>query len=173
MSQATETLPSARLPEGTSLARRPDAEIPCATRSAEHDRRRRHFVEMLAVSTLGLVPWTILLGLTLPSDYRVHAWRTTWVGFDVLLLAALAATAILAWRRHRAALMTSVATAVLLVCDAWFDVSLDFGTPAVWASAGLALFVELPIAAFLLRRVYGLIQLKWAAAQRQTEQPEP
>jgi len=128
---------------------------------------------MLAASTLGLVPWTIVLGLTLPTDYRVHAWRTTWVGFDVLLLASLAATAVLAWRRHRAALMTSVATAVLLVCDAWFDVSLDFGTPAVWASAALAVFVELPIAAFLLRRVYGLIQLKLALAQQQAESREP
>jgi len=178
MSQATEIRPPGRLPERPSRARRPESDGPCgAAPSPTHERRRRHFVEMLAVSTLGLVVWTILLGLTLPTDYRVHAWRTTWVGFDVLLLAALAATAVLAWHRHRAALMASMATAVLLVCDAWFDVSLDFGTPAIWASAALALFVELPIAALLLRRVYGLIQLKWPAAHpaihQQTERAEP
>ena len=172
MSQATEIRPSAGFPERVPAAGNPDQDGACATRSTAQERHRRHFVEMLAVSAVGLVAWTVMLGLTLPTDYRVHAWRTTWVGFDILLLASLAATGILAWRRHRAALMTSVATAVLLVCDAWFDVSLDFGTPAIWASAALAVFVELPIAAFLLRRVYRLIQLKLAAAQ-QAERREP
>lgn len=172
MSQATEIRPPARLPGPARVARRPDSDTACATPSA-YDRRRRHTVELLAVSALGLVVWTIMLGLTLPTDYRVHAWRTTWVGFDVLLLAALAATAVLAWRRHRAALVTSVATAVLLICDAWFDVSLDFGTPAVWGSAALAAFVELPIAGFLLHRVYALLQLKWDVPQQAQRPPAP
>jgi hypothetical protein len=126
------------------------------------DRRRRHTVELLAVSALGLVPWTVLLGFTLPSDHRVHAWRTTWVGFDALLLVSLAATALLGWRRRRAVVIPGLVTAVLLVCDAWFDVSLDFGTPDVWASAALALFAELPMAAFLFHRVYALLRLQWA-----------
>jgi hypothetical protein len=174
MSQATEIRPPADLPARAPApaAERADPDGACATRSATHERHRRHILELLAVSSLGLVAWTVMLGFTLPSDYRVHAWRTTWVGFDVLLLGALAATAILAWRRHRAALVTSVATAVLLVCDAWFDVSLDFGTPGVWASAALAAFVELPIAGFLLHRVYSLLQLK-LAAQQHAERPEP
>ena len=174
MSQATEIRPPAGFPERAPIPAQGDRDPDeaCAKRATAHERHRRHFIEMLAVCALGLVAWTVMLGLTLPTDYRVHAWRTTWVGFDVLLLGALAATAVLAWRRHRAALMTSVATAVLLVCDAWFDVSLDFGTPAIWASAALAVFVELPIAAFLLRRVYRLIQLKLAALQ-QVERSEP
>lgn len=176
MSQATEIRPAVRLPARTlpvqSPNESPDPDTECAPRSPRHERSRRHIVELLVVSSLGLVPWTIMLGLTLPSDYRVHAWRTTWVGFDVLLLVSLAATAILAWRRHRAALLTSVASAVLLICDAWFDVSLDFGTSSVWGSAALALFIELPIAAFLLHRVYILLQLKWAAAQQAAERAE-
>ncbi|MGW7244456.1 hypothetical protein [Streptomyces sp. NPDC054804] len=65
---------------------------------------------------------------------------------------------ILAKRRHRAAMIPAVATAVLLVCDAWFDVSLDLGTSAVWASAALAVFVELPMAAFLLYRIHMLLR---------------
>lgn len=166
MSQATEIRPAVRLPERPQVARRPDSGSLDGYCPPRNERRRRHVVELLAVSTLGLVPWTIMLGLTLPSDYRVHAWRTTWVGFDMLLLGALAATAVLAWRRHRAALVTAIATAVLLVCDAWFDVSLDFGTPDVWAAAALALFVELPTAGFLLYRVYGLLQPRRPAAER-------
>lgn len=129
------------------------------------ERRRRHTVELLVVSALGLVPWTVILGLTLPSDYRVHAWRTTWVGFDILLLTALSMTAALGRRRHRAVVIPALAAAVLLVCDAWFDVSLEFGTQSVWASSALAVFVELPMAAFLFRRVHTLLRLQWAAQQ--------
>ncbi|POX45132.1 hypothetical protein C3488_30670 [Streptomyces sp. Ru72] len=131
------------------------------------ERRRRHTLELLAVSALGLVPWTVILGVTLPSDYRVHAWRTTWVGFDILLLTALGATAVLGVRRHRAVVLPALATAVLLVCDAWFDVSLALGTSAVWMSAALAVFVELPLAAFLFHRVRLLLRSQW------TPQPSP
>ncbi|MFF4211211.1 hypothetical protein ACFYZE_18025 [Streptomyces sp. NPDC001796] len=130
-------------------------------RDALLERRRRHTLELLAVSALGLIPWTVILGVTLPSDYRVHAWRTTWVGFDILLLTALGATAVLGMRRHRAVVLPALATAVLLVCDAWFDVSLALGTSAVWLSAGLALFVELPMAAFLFHRVRLLLRSQW------------
>jgi hypothetical protein len=129
------------------------------------ERRRRRTVELLAVSVLGLIPWTVVMALTLPSDHRVHQWRTAWVGFDILLLTAAGATAVLARRRHGGAVMAALATAVLLVCDAWFDVSLDFGTQAVWASAALAVFVELPLAAFLVIRAHTLLRLHWTPRQ--------
>jgi hypothetical protein len=160
MSQATEIRLTARRDTSAPTAVRPGLES-CPPRTEQLERRRRHTIELLTLSAVGLVPWTVLLGLTLPSDYRVHAWRTTWVGFDVLLLSTFVATAILAWRRHRALALPAVATAVLLICDAWFDISLDFGTPGVWTSAALALFVDLPIAGFLLHRVYILLKLPW------------
>ena len=122
-------------------------------------RQRRHTLELLVVCAVGLVPWTILLYFTLPSGYTVRQWRVTWVGFDVLLLLAMSATALLGWRRHRGVVVAAVATGALLVCDAWFDVSLALGTPAVWWSAVLAVFVELPLAAFLLRKVLGMMSL--------------
>ena len=123
----------------------------------------RHTVELLAVSALGLVPWTVVLGLTLPSDYRVHAWSTAWVGFDVMLLAAMAATAVLGMRRRRTVVIPALVTAVLLVCDAWFDIALDVGTPGMWTSAALAVFVELPMAGFLFRKAYSLLRRQWEA----------
>ncbi|MFF7761133.1 hypothetical protein [Streptomyces griseorubiginosus] len=122
-------------------------------------RQRRHTLELLVVCAVGLVPWTVLLYFTLPSGYTVRQWRVTWVGFDVLLLLAMSATALLGWRRHRGVVVAAVATGALLVCDAWFDVSLALGTPAVWWSAALAVFVELPLAAFLLRKVLGMMSL--------------
>jgi hypothetical protein len=128
------------------------------------ERCRRHTVELLAMCVAGLVPWIVVLALTLPSDYRVHQWRTSWVGFDVLLAAAMGLTAIFGWRRHRAVIVSALATAVLLICDAWFDVSLAFGTPGIWMSAVLAALVEVPLALFLIHRAYGLIStMPWPA----------
>jgi mannitol-specific phosphotransferase system IIBC component len=120
-------------------------------------RHRRRTLELLTLCAVGLVLWTVLLALTLPSDYHVHQWRTTWVGFDALLVAAMASTAYLGWRKHRGAVIAALATAALLICDAWFDVSLAIGTPDIWISAVLAVVVEVPMAAFLIRRVYALL----------------
>lgn len=134
----------------------------------------RHTVELLAVSALGLVPWTVVLGVTLPTNYRVHDWSTTWVGFDAMLLAAMAATAVLGRRRRPSVVIPALATAVLLVCDAWFDVSLDLGTSGVWTSAALAVFVELPMAAFLFHRAHGLLRLQWTSSTaRSAGEEEP
>ncbi len=150
----------------------PDAPLPAKTaptgrggRAAREERRRKHVVELLTASALVLVPWTVLLGLTLPSDYRVHAWRATWVGFDVLLLTALTTTAVLAKRRHRAVVIPALASAVLLVCDAWFDVSLALGTPAVWGSLAFAVCAELPMAGFLFHRTHALLRRQWEPRQ--------
>lgn len=132
-------------------------------------RHRRHTLELLTVCAVGLIPWTILLAVTLPSGYEVHQWRLTWVGFDVLLVVAMASTALLGWRRNRAVILAALTTSVLLICDAWFDVSLAFGTSEVWWSAALALFVELPLAFYLIRRVMGMISLAhWPSAETST-----
>ncbi|WP_326731562.1 hypothetical protein [Streptomyces phaeochromogenes] len=98
----------------------------------------------------------MLLALTLPSEYQVHEWRATWVGFDVLLVAAMASTVHFGRRRRRAVVASTIATAVLPVCDAWFDVSLAFGTRDIWMSGTLAVFAELPMAVFLIRRVHSM-----------------
>jgi hypothetical protein len=137
-------------------------------------RQRRHTLELLTVCAVGLVPWTVLLAFTLPSGYTVHQWRTTWVGFDVLLVLAMAATALLGWRRHRAVAVAAAATGVLLVCDAWFDVSLALGTPDVWWSAALAVCVELPLAGFMIRKVLGMLSLvQWPFSERLTDGDGP
>lgn len=129
-------------------------------------RHRRHTLELLTVCALGLVPWTVLLAMTLPSVYEVRQWRVTWVGFDALLMVAMAATALLGWLRHRAVIVSATTTAVLLICDAWFDVSLAFGTPGVWLSAVLASCVELPLAFYLIRRVMAMLSLaQWPTAK--------
>ena len=72
-------------------------------------------------------------------------WDVVWVGFD-LALAALAAAAVIAFRRRSP--WTPVfggALAAALVCDAWFDVMTSDGSDR-WVAVGLAVFAELPVA---------------------------
>jgi hypothetical protein len=146
-----------------------DAPAPTPDTLERVRRHRRHTLELLTVCAVGLVPWTVLLAVTLPSAYEVHQWRTTWVGFDVLLVLAMAATALLGWRRHRGVIVAALAAAVLLICDAWFDVSLAFGTSDVWFAAALAVFAELPLAFYLIHRVLGMISLaQWPSAATAT-----
>ena len=102
----------------------------------------------LGMSVL-LVPWVVLLFLTLPEDYTAARWRFAWGGFDVGLAMSLGATAILVLRRSALTQTAAAITAALLVCDAWFDVLTSRGRD-VWFAIGLALLVELPLAAFCI-----------------------
>jgi hypothetical protein len=129
----------------------------------------------MSVCVIGLIPWTVYLGLSLPSAYRTDHWNLAWVGFDVLLLLAMAATAYLGWRGRQAVIAAALATATLLVCDAWFDIALDLGSRQVWVSLASAVFVELPLAAFLAHRARMILRLTigrlYAAAGNQGQPP--
>ncbi|MFJ5306659.1 hypothetical protein [Streptomyces sp. NPDC088350] len=153
----------------TGIRQVTEAPAPTPDELARVRRHRRHTLELLIVCAVGLVPWTVLLAFTLPAQYEVHQWRVTWVGFDVLLVCAMACTVLFGWRRHRAVIVAALAAAVLLVCDAWFDVSLAIGTSDVWFAAALAVFAELPLAYYLIHRVLGMISLaQWPSAKPAT-----
>jgi hypothetical protein len=110
-------------------------------------RRIREWLALCAA--IALVPWTIYLAITLPQDYTAQHWQATWVGFDVLLLAFMVATAALGFLHHQLLTLFAFATGVLLVCDAWFDVLTAEGGDLV-VSALIAGLVELPLAAVLI-----------------------
>jgi len=110
----------------------------------------RRMREWLALSAaIALIPWTIYLGLTLPENYTAQHWQATWVGFDILLLAFMIATAVLGFVRHHLLTLFAFSTGVLLVCDAWFDVLTakrgDFAVSVLTAALG-----ELPLAIVLI-----------------------
>lgn len=121
------------------------------------DQRRRRFVAITTVAALGLIPWVILLAVTLPKHYIVGHWTLTWVGFDIGLLAALGFTAYLAWRRRQAVIVLSFISSVLLTCDAWFDITTSSGTANVAVALASALLVELPLAGWLFAVAYHLL----------------
>jgi hypothetical protein len=114
-------------------------------------RGRRGMVLLITgVGALALIPWIVYLNATLPSTVSVRAWRGAWVGFDIGLVAVLACTAWLALRRRQLLTIVLAVAATLLVVDAWFDVSLSWGTSEQAASLMTAGLVELPVAVFLL-----------------------
>lgn len=126
-------------------------------------RRMREFRVVLMVgSVVVLVPWIAYLAVSLPRVYVAHNWDRTWVGFDILLLVMLLTTALLGFLRRQLLILTAFATGLLLICDAWFDVMTAHGDEVFW-SLGLALAIELPLAAVLM---IGALQLMRLSAAR-------
>jgi hypothetical protein len=106
----------------------------------------RRPVFFLAACAAGLIPWTVGLAVTLPNHYVVGTWTLTWTGFDVALIGCFAVTAWALRKQRQIALPAAITTAVLLVCDAWFDVLTAHGGGGLLVSATTALFGEIPIA---------------------------
>ncbi|ASW54488.1 hypothetical protein [Plantactinospora sp. KBS50] len=126
-------------------------ELPTDTGPAPQARPVPRWVAPLFGALAALtVPWAGYLAATLPRHAVVAHYRAAWVGFDIGLVVALALTAVLAYRGHRRVAMAATATAVLLLVDAWFDVTTTPYGPDLLFSAALALVVELPLAGLCL-----------------------
>ena len=84
--------------------------------------RSRRAALLYAAAAVLLIPWTVYLAVTLPRrDIDTH-YRGAWVGFDILLVTAIVLTAYYAFRMDARVQLPAMATATLLVVDAWFDV---------------------------------------------------
>jgi hypothetical protein len=116
---------------------------------------RGRMVCFLAVCCLGLIPWTIGLAVTLPRNYLVDNWPLAWVGFDTILLGCLGTTAWALWKQRQVAVVTSMVTSVLLLCDAWFDVVTAHSGRCLVLSITTAVLGEIPIGILL-----GLISIR-------------
>ena len=95
---------------------------------------------------LCLIPWTVMLALTLPARHGSHHYDVAWTGFDVALAATLVGTGIGALRRAAWLQSVAAAAATLLVCDTWFDVLSSTSRRELLSSIALAFLVELPVA---------------------------
>lgn len=132
---------------------------------------------------IALVPWTIVLALTLPARHGTHHYDVAWTGFDLVLAGSLLATAIGAAKQAAWLQGAAVAAATLLVCDAWFDVLSSTSTRELLTALALALLVELPVAAACLfvawhaeetaERAQRLVSLAGMSALRRKKHPGP
>jgi hypothetical protein len=131
---------------------------PSGARGRHHGQhRRRNLLVIVTASAVALVPWIVNLALTLPKQYVATDWRLTWVGFDIALLAFLAATAWLGWHRRQLVLLTAFTTGVLLCCDAWFDVTTAEHHDRLTSLA--AACIEIPLAILLFQASWRLLRL--------------
>ena len=135
--------------------------------------RRRRMVVLIVIATccVLLAAWTGLLAATLPMQYRAGGWRGAWVGFDVALLVALAATGWAAWHGRQVLILCLTVVATLLLCDAWFDVVLDIRTRGFTMSLLTALAVEVPLAVLAVLGARRLLRLSLGRAGRRAGPP--
>jgi hypothetical protein len=135
---------------------------------ADHSVRvgRRLGLAFLAGCCLILIPWIVLLALTLPQHYRAGHWAVAWTGLDIAELLAFGATAVASLLRRQIMVALMVATSTLLCCDAWFDVTLSWGSPQALVSIAEALLVELPVAALMLAAARRIIDRTVRALMR-------
>jgi uncharacterized membrane protein len=101
---------------------------------------------LLALVAVGLVPWTLYLTFTLPSRHVTQDYDLAWVGFDIALAAAFAATAWSAVRQPQWLMAFAAALGTMLLCDAWFDVTTSAGGTERLEAVLEAIFAELPLA---------------------------
>lgn len=121
-------------------------------------RIRRIRLGLMIGGSLAMIPWLSYLAVSLPANYVAHNWPLTWIGFDVLLVVFMLATAVLGYLRRQLLLLAAFTTGVLLVCDAWFDL-MTAGPMDRWLSVGTALVIELPLAVFMIFSAQRLMRL--------------
>jgi hypothetical protein len=122
-------------------------------------RRRRLGLLIVTSCCVVLAAWIAILILTLPSHFTSSDWRAVWVGLDIAELLGFAAIAWAAWHQRQIVIFFLIITGTLLVCDAWFDVALDYGTPDFTASVLAAVLVELPLAFLMFTAARRLVRL--------------
>jgi hypothetical protein len=119
--------------------------------TAPADRRTpRWIVPLFGLAALLLVPWVVLVIVSLPSAHRAAHWDIAWAGFDVALALLLVTVAVATWRGSPWLEGAATATATLLLVDAWFDVLASSTRVELVVSIAEAVLVELPLAILCL-----------------------
>jgi hypothetical protein len=103
----------------------------------------------MIVAAAVLTVWICYLIPTLPDKQSTPGWRVAWIGFDLAEVACYLITAWAAWRHRPVVAPALFASAILLGCDAWFDLTLSLGSRGWTTSALLAGGVEIPFAVVL------------------------
>jgi hypothetical protein len=121
-------------------------------------RLRRIRLGLMIGGSLAMIPWLVYLSLTLPENYVAHNWPVTWVGFDILLVAFMLATAGFGYLRRQVLMFAAFTSGVLLICDAWFDL-MTAGPHDVWLSVVTALLIEVPLGIFMIDGALRIMRL--------------
>jgi hypothetical protein len=121
-------------------------------------RIRRIRLSLMIGGSIAMIPWIAYLALTLPENYVAHNWPLTWVGFDLLMVMFMVATAAFGYFRRQVLMFSAFTSGVLLICDAWFDL-MTAGPDDRWLSIITALGIEVPLAIFLITGAHRILRL--------------
>ena len=122
-------------------------------------RRRRIGLLVMTACCVALAAWIAIMLQTMPGRYTSSDWRAVWVGLDVAELLAFAATAWAAWRQRQILIFLMVITGTLLVCDAWFDLTLSYGSSGFTDSILSAVLAEFPLAFLMFAGARRLVRV--------------
>jgi len=121
-------------------------------------RIRRIRLGLMIICSIAMIPWLVYLSVTLPENYVAQNWPVTWVGFDILLVVFMSATAVLGYLRRQLLMLAAFTSGVLLICDAWFDLT-TAGPKDLWLSLITALLIEVPLAIFMIIGAQRIVRL--------------
>ena len=121
--------------------------------------RRRFGLLLMTACCIALAGWIAILILTLPDRYTSSDWQAVWVGLDIAELIGFAAIGWAAWRQRQVLIFFMTMTGTLLVADAWFDVTLSYGSSDFTMSVVSALLAEFPLAFLLFAGARRLIRV--------------
>jgi hypothetical protein len=122
-------------------------------------RRRRFGLLVMMACCIALAAWIAILLQTLPGRYTSSDWRAVWVGLDIAELLGFAATAWAAWHQRQIVIFFMIITGTLLLCDAWFDLALNYGSSGFMASILSAVLAELPLAFLMFAGARRLVRV--------------
>jgi hypothetical protein len=93
-----------------------------------------------------LVPWTVYLGLSLPTHHLSSHWDVSWTGLDIALSVSFLLTGLFAFLRSMWVVITASTTGSLLLVDAWFDIMSEHGGRLFHQALFAAFLFEIPLA---------------------------
>jgi hypothetical protein len=109
--------------------------------------RLRRLGPALIAGGFAIIPWLFVLAFRLPASTQAAHWSTAWVGLDTFEAIGLVTTGVLVRLGDERRCLAAVASATLLLADAWFDVTTAAPGPDHATAVLMAVFLELPIAA--------------------------
>ena len=121
--------------------------------------RRRFGLLFMTACCVALACWIGILILTLPDRFTSSDWRAVWVGLDIAELIGFAAIGWAAWRQRQVIIFFMIMTGTLLLCDAWFDLALNYGSSDFTMSVVSALVAEFPLTFLLFAGARRLVRI--------------
>ena len=122
-------------------------------------RSKRLGLLVMTACCIALAGWIAILLLTLPERFTSSDWQAVWVGLDVAELLGFAATAWAAWHQRQLVIIFMVMTGTLLLCDAWFDLTLSYGSSGFTGSILSAVLAEFPLAFLMFAGARRLVRV--------------